>query len=184
MSSNHLALCCPLLLLPSIFPASGSFFQGEVPLIKSLGSCDAISPRLQSCVKGQNLEGAGGSLQGKGQVFTQSPSIFSNSGGHHNHLGSCFKCRCPGPPGRHANPAGLGWGPGICIFLVSALRDSGAVVCGPHSEDSTLQTVPTPELLSLLIQPSVLLPRHVLLALSNLPASARTHRYCFGKSHH
>ena len=25
MPSNHLILCCPLLLLPSIFPASGSF---------------------------------------------------------------------------------------------------------------------------------------------------------------
>ena len=25
MPSNHLVLCCPLLLLPSIFPASGSF---------------------------------------------------------------------------------------------------------------------------------------------------------------
>ena len=25
MLSNHLILCCPLLLLPSIFPASGSF---------------------------------------------------------------------------------------------------------------------------------------------------------------
>ena len=25
MASNHLILCCPLLLLPSVFPASGSF---------------------------------------------------------------------------------------------------------------------------------------------------------------
>ena len=29
MPSNHLILCCPLLLLPSIFPASGSFLMSQ-----------------------------------------------------------------------------------------------------------------------------------------------------------
>ena len=29
MISNHLILCCPLLLLPSIFPASGSFLMSQ-----------------------------------------------------------------------------------------------------------------------------------------------------------
>ena len=28
MPSNHLILCCPLLLLPSIFPSIRGFFQG------------------------------------------------------------------------------------------------------------------------------------------------------------
>ena len=30
MPSNHLILCCPLLLLPSIFPASGSFPKSQL----------------------------------------------------------------------------------------------------------------------------------------------------------
>ena len=30
MPSNHLILCCPLLLLPSIFPASGSFQMSQL----------------------------------------------------------------------------------------------------------------------------------------------------------
>ena len=30
ISSNHLILCCPLLLLPSIFPASGSFQMSQL----------------------------------------------------------------------------------------------------------------------------------------------------------
>ena len=30
MPSNHLSLCCPLLLLPSIFPASGSFPMSQL----------------------------------------------------------------------------------------------------------------------------------------------------------
>ena len=30
MPSNHLTLCCPLLLLPSIFPASGSFSMSQL----------------------------------------------------------------------------------------------------------------------------------------------------------
>ena len=30
MPSNHLLLCCPLLLLPSIFPASGSFLMSQL----------------------------------------------------------------------------------------------------------------------------------------------------------
>ena len=29
MPSNHLSLCCPLVLLPSIFPASGSFLMSQ-----------------------------------------------------------------------------------------------------------------------------------------------------------
>ena len=35
MPSNHIILCCPLLLLPSIFPASGSFLTNEsVPCMR------------------------------------------------------------------------------------------------------------------------------------------------------
>ena len=30
MSSNHLVLCCPLLLLPSIFPTLGSFLMSQL----------------------------------------------------------------------------------------------------------------------------------------------------------
>ena len=32
--SNHLILCCPLLLLPSIFPSIGVFSNGSVPCIR------------------------------------------------------------------------------------------------------------------------------------------------------
>ena len=32
MPSNHLILSCPLLLLPSIFPSTGSFFANEMAL--------------------------------------------------------------------------------------------------------------------------------------------------------
>ena len=34
MPSNHLILCCPLLLLPSIFPSIGVFFKKSVLLIR------------------------------------------------------------------------------------------------------------------------------------------------------
>ena len=46
MPSNHLILCCPLLLLPSIFPASGSFHESALrirwPKYRSLSF--SISP--------------------------------------------------------------------------------------------------------------------------------------------
>ena len=41
MPSNHLILCCPLLLLPSIFPASGSFQMSQ--LFASGGQSTGVS---------------------------------------------------------------------------------------------------------------------------------------------
>ena len=41
MPSNHLILCCPLLLLPSIFPASGSFQMNQ--LFASRGQSIGVS---------------------------------------------------------------------------------------------------------------------------------------------
>ena len=50
MSSNHLILCCPLLLLPSIIPASGSFPMSQflAPGGKSIGpSASVLSMNIQ-----------------------------------------------------------------------------------------------------------------------------------------
>ena len=52
MPSNHLVLCCPLLLLPSIFPASGSFpvsqlFTSGGQSIRALASASILSVNIQ-----------------------------------------------------------------------------------------------------------------------------------------
>ena len=53
MPSNHLILCCPLLLLPSIFPASGSFpmsqfFPSCGQSIGASASASALPMNIQS----------------------------------------------------------------------------------------------------------------------------------------
>ena len=50
MPSNHLILCCPLLLLPSIFPASGSFLVSQLftPSGQSIGASASASVFLMN----------------------------------------------------------------------------------------------------------------------------------------
>ena len=47
MPSNHLILCCPLLLLPSIFPASGSFPMSQLLASggQSIGASASVLPK-------------------------------------------------------------------------------------------------------------------------------------------
>ena len=46
MPSNHLILCCPLLLLPSIFPASRSFLMSQIfpSVSQSIGASASVLP--------------------------------------------------------------------------------------------------------------------------------------------
>ena len=46
MPSNHLILCCPLFLLPSNFPASGSFPMSQLftPRGQSIGASASVLP--------------------------------------------------------------------------------------------------------------------------------------------
>ena len=53
MSSNHLILCCPLLLLPSIFPGYGSFLMSQ--LFASDGHCTGVS--ASASVLTMNIQG-------------------------------------------------------------------------------------------------------------------------------
>ena len=95
MTSNHLILCRPLLLLPSIFPASGSFLMSQFfasggQSIEVLASASALSMNIQDW---SPLGWTGWiSLQSKGlsrvisnttvkkhQLFSIQPSLWSNS---------------------------------------------------------------------------------------------------------
>ena len=95
MPSNHLILCCPLLLLPSIFPASGSFQMSQFFTSggQSIGVC-ASSSVLSVNVQGRFALGLTGwiSLHSKGlsrvfsnttiwkhQFFGTQPSLWSTS---------------------------------------------------------------------------------------------------------
>ena len=54
MPSNHLILCCPLLLLPSVFPRSGSFPVSQVfpsggQSIGASASASVLPMNIQSC---------------------------------------------------------------------------------------------------------------------------------------
>ena len=74
MPSNHLILCCPLLLLPSIFPASGSFPMSQ--FFTSGGRVSASASVLPMNTQDWSPLGWIGwiSLQSKGLS-----SIFSNT---------------------------------------------------------------------------------------------------------
>ena len=95
MSSNHLILCCPLLLLPSILPASGSFqmsqfFISGSPSIGASASASVLPMNIQDWFP---LEWTGWiSLLSKGlsrvffnttvqkhQFFSAQLSLWSNS---------------------------------------------------------------------------------------------------------
>ena len=99
--SNHLILCCPLLLLPSIFPSIRVFSSESVP---SGGQCigaSASASVLPTNIQGSFPLGLTGliSLQSKEfsrvfssttvqkhQFFSAQPSLWSNS-----HIHDCWK---------------------------------------------------------------------------------------------
>ena len=96
MPSNHLILCCPLLLCPQSFPASGSFpvsqfFASGAQSIRASASASVLPMNIQNWFP---LGWTGLiSLQSKGlsrvfssttvqehQFFSTQPSLWSNSG--------------------------------------------------------------------------------------------------------
>ena len=77
MPSNHLILCCPLLLLPQSFPASGSFPMSQVFASggQSIGVSASTSILPTNTQDWSPLEGTGWiSLQSKGLS-----RVFSNT---------------------------------------------------------------------------------------------------------
>ena len=95
MPSNHLILCCPLFLLPSIFPASGSFPRSQ---FSSGGQSTGVSASVSALPENtQDLSPSGWtgwiSLQSKGlsRVFSNTAvqkhqffviQLFSQSNSH------------------------------------------------------------------------------------------------------
>ena len=88
MSSNYLILCCPLLLMPSIFPSIRVFASGG----QSIGASTSASVLLMNIQDGFPLQLTGLILQFKGlsrvfsnttvqkhQFFGFQPSLWSNS---------------------------------------------------------------------------------------------------------
>ena len=77
ISSNHLIFCCPLLLLPSIFPASGSFPMSQ--LIASGGQSCGVS--ASTSVLPMNIQDWS-PLEGTSWISLQSKGlsrVFSNT---------------------------------------------------------------------------------------------------------
>ena len=101
MPSNHLILCCPLLLLPQSFPASGSFQTNQLFASggQSIGVSASTSVLPMNTQIGSPLGWTGWiSLQSKGlsrvfsnttvqkhQFFCAQPSSQSNSHIHHDY---------------------------------------------------------------------------------------------------
>ena len=111
-------------------------------------------------MKGQNLEGAGGSLQGSGRARS-SPRVPAHSQileGITTTWGLASKADVQANLADTLTQEGSGRAQ-PSAFLASALCDSGAVVCVAHIPRTQRYKRSPPELLSLLIQPSVLLPQ-------------------------
>ena len=96
MLSNHLILCCPLLLLPPVFPSIRVFFS-ELAICQSIGASASVLPMSIYCWFPLGLTGLI-SLQSKGfsrvfssttvwkhQFFHTQPSLWSNSHIHTYH---------------------------------------------------------------------------------------------------
>ena len=94
MPSNHLILCCPLLLLPSIFPSIGVFSSEQTFHIRwpkywsfSISLSHKYSGLISFRIDWFDLFAAQGTLQEssrKHQFFSTQPSLWSNS---HSHIG-------------------------------------------------------------------------------------------------
>ena len=107
MTSNHLILCHPLLLPPSIFPSSGSFQMSQFftwggQSIRASVSASVLPMNIQ----GQFPLGLTGliSLLSKGllsifssttnqkhQLFGTQPSLWSSSRIHTSHISTCYE---------------------------------------------------------------------------------------------
>ena len=94
MPSNHFILCCPLLLLPSIFPASGSFQMSQLFALggPSIGVSASVLPKniqgwfslgLTGLISLQSSLGLSRVFSSptiwKYQFFSIQPSLWSNS---------------------------------------------------------------------------------------------------------
>ena len=70
MPSNHLILCCPLLLLPSSFPVSGSF-----PMSQLFASAQSIGALASASLLPTNIQGLF-PLGLTGLIFLQSKGLL------------------------------------------------------------------------------------------------------------
>ena len=57
MPSNHLSLCCPLLLLPSIFPSIRVFSNAAAAAAKLLQSCPTLCDSVDGSPPGSSVPG-------------------------------------------------------------------------------------------------------------------------------
>ena len=142
MPSNHLILCCPLLLLPSIFPSIRVFSNESALLIRwpSIGVKSASTSVLPMNTQDWSPLGWAGwiSLQSKGlsRVFSNTTvqkhqfSVMSNSLQPHRQQHTRPPCPLP-LPGACSNscPLGQWWHPTIsssAIPVSSCLQSSSA----------------------------------------------------------
>ena len=95
MPSNHLNLCCPLLLLPSIFPNTRVFFNESVPHIRwpkyysfslIISPSNEYSGLISFRIDWFDLLAVEGTLKSllqhhslKASIFSAQPSLWSNS---------------------------------------------------------------------------------------------------------